>query len=97
MLDLHSLIWGFGESCTIVHCITSPRADVSLMMLHLNFHQPFRPTVWVVIYLLPFLSYLAGSKRASAIRPGYGDNYRSRSHRFVERQKGNRLFVLLGG
>ena len=37
--------------------------------------------------LLMFLSYLARSKSVSALRPGYDDKYRSRSHRFVERQK----------
>ena len=29
VLDLRSLIWGFGESCTIVHRITSQPANVS--------------------------------------------------------------------
>ena len=47
-----------------------------------------------MVYLLPFLSYLANSKSVSVrpptcppIRPGYDDKYRSRSYRFVERQK----------
>ena len=29
VLDLPSLIWGFGESCTIVHYITSQPTNVS--------------------------------------------------------------------
>ena len=37
-------------------------------------------------YLLPFFSYLAGSKNIS-IRPGYDDKYRSSSYNFVEQQK----------
>ena len=41
------------------------------------------------VYLLQFLSYLAGSKSVSLtpIRSGYEDNYRSRSYRFVGREK----------
>ena len=43
-----------------------------------------------MVYLAPFLSYLAGSKGVSAhppVRPEYDDKYRSRSYRFVDRQK----------
>ena len=43
-----------------------------------------------MVYLLPFLSYLAGSNNVSAcppIRPVYDDRYRSRCYRFVEQQK----------
>ena len=43
-----------------------------------------------MVYLLALLSYLASSKNVSVrppVRPGYDDNYRSRSYRFVERQK----------
>ena len=38
----------------------------------------------IIVYLLPFFSYLADSKSA---RHGYDDKYRSRRYRFVERQK----------
>ena len=60
------------------------------------------PSVWVqcipinslltnMVDLLPFLSYSAGSKSVSVCpsdRPGNDDKYRSRSYRFVEREKG---------
>ena len=43
-----------------------------------------------MVYLLPFLSYLADSKsvfaRPSDPDPGYDDKYHYRSYRFVERQ-----------
>ena len=37
---LRSLIWGFGESRTIVHCITSQPANVSYNMLYCYLRQP---------------------------------------------------------
>ena len=43
-----------------------------------------------MVYLLPFSSYLAGSKNVFVLPcdpPGYDDKYRSRSYHFVERQK----------
>ena len=43
-----------------------------------------------MVYLLPLLSYLAGSESVYAsppVRQGYDDKFRSRSYRFVERQK----------
>ena len=48
----------------------------------------YLPPVTHLVYLLPFLSYLACSKSTS-IRPGYDDKYRSRSYRFVEQQQTN--------
>ena len=39
-----------------------------------------------MVYLLPFLSYLAGSRSVSVrlpVLPGYDDKYHSRSYRFV--------------
>ena len=39
-----------------------------------------------MVYMLPFSSYLAGSKGFPPVRPGYDDKYRSSSYRFVERQ-----------
>ena len=50
-----------------------------------------------MVYLLPFLSYLAGSKSVSArphVRHGYDDKYRSRNYSFVERQKYSVLYIL---
>ena len=161
--------WGFGESGTIVHCITSQPANVAILTkmcsvdifdnlqpvewnlkvglidrygtivycitcqcilkcIDRHFRQPpigwlkfesgtYRRTIWVraggrggrglahsithrwvlsssplthVVYLLPFLSYLADSKSISTsppIRPGDDEKYRSRIHRFVGRQK----------
>ena len=49
-----------------------------------------------MIYLLPFLSYSAGPKSVS-VRPGYDDKYHSRSYRFVERQNGKRMDVVVSG
>ena len=40
-----------------------------------------------MVYLLPFSSYLAGSKSVPPVRPGYADKCRCRCYRFVERQK----------
>ena len=43
-----------------------------------------------MVYLLPFLSYIAGSESVSVhppVRPGYGDKYRSGSYRFFERKR----------
>ena len=43
-----------------------------------------------MVYLLPFLSYVAGSKSVTVrppVRPGYDDKYRSISYRFVDWQK----------
>ena len=45
VLNLLSLILGFGERYTIVHCITSQPANVSRNALHWNFHQP-QPDGW---------------------------------------------------
>ena len=56
-------------------------------------HSVARPCIPIgsplihMIYLLPFSSYLAGSKSVSAPRPRYDDKYGSRSHHFVDRQK----------
>ena len=36
---------GFGESCTIVHCITSQPANISWIVLYWHFRQP--PTGWM--------------------------------------------------
>ena len=44
-----------------------------------------------MVYLVPFLSYLAGSKGISVrppVRPGQDHKYSSRSYRFVERHEG---------
>ena len=49
--------------------------------------------VTYMVYLLPFLSYLAGSESVSVhppvrphVRPGYDDKYHSVGYRFVEQQ-----------
>ena len=46
MLDLLSLIWGFGESCTIVHIIASlHNQPMYPKMLYGHFRQ--HPTGWL--------------------------------------------------
>ena len=50
-----------------------------------------------MVYLLPFLSYLAGSKSVSTrehVQPEYDANYRSISYRSVMRQKWTLLATL---
>ena len=45
-----------------------------------------------IVYLLPLLSYLTGSKSVSvrpSVRPRHDDKYLFRINRFVERQKAN--------
>ena len=59
-------------------------------------HRPWVPIsspLTQMVYLLPFTSYLAGSKSASArpparppVRPGYDDKYCPKNYRIVERQ-----------
>ena len=39
VLDLRSLIWSFGESCTIVRCITSTPANVFSNLLYWHFRR----------------------------------------------------------
>ena len=39
VFDLHSLVWTFGESCTIVRAITSQPASVFSYVLYRHFHQ----------------------------------------------------------
>ena len=71
------------------HSVAHPWVPISSPLTH-------------TVYLLPFLSYLAGSKSVSArppvrppVRPGYDDKYRSRSHRFVEWQLINSLLLVV--
>ena len=45
VVDMLSLIWGFGEKCTIVHCVTSQPASVSYNLLYKHFRQPL--TDWL--------------------------------------------------
>ena len=45
VFNLRSLTWGFGESCTIVHVITSQPASVSSNVLSGQFRRP--STVWL--------------------------------------------------
>ena len=52
--------------------------------------SPISSPLTHMFYPLPFLSYLAGSKSASArppVRHRYDDKFSSRSYHFVERQK----------
>ena len=45
VLDLRSLVWGFGESCTIFHGITSQPANVFSYVPNSHFHRS--PTGWL--------------------------------------------------
>ena len=66
------------------------RGDVMGSGIGLFDSPPISSPLTLMVYLLPFLTYLAGYKSISAsppVRPGYDDKYHSRGYRFVERRK----------
>ena len=71
--------WGVREDVGVrgwAHSIAPTWVPISSLLTHMA-------------YLLPVLSYLAGSKIVSVhpgVRPGYDDKYRSRGYSFVVRQ-----------
>ena len=63
VFDLQSLIWGFAESCTIIHGITSQPVSVFLNVFYLHFR--WTPTIWLYFVFLKKHLFATGLEGAS--------------------------------